>query len=75
MFGCEVFTFLFVVKVLQDCYSVFIQLLQGFNKVLTMLSQAAIDAAKKFKYKPRVVNGVATEVSGVQNRITFKIDG
>lgn len=40
-----------------------------------IFEQAAIDAAKKFKYKPRVVNGVATEVSGVQNRITFKIDG
>ena len=31
-----------------------------------IFEQAAIDAAKKFKYKPRVVNGVATEVSGVQ---------
>ncbi|CAI8210987.1 MAG: Uncharacterised protein [Glaciecola sp. HTCC2999] len=40
-----------------------------------IFDQAALDAAKKFKYKPRVVNGEATEVSGVQNRITFKIDG
>ena len=39
------------------------------------VKQAAIDAAMKFKYKPRVVNGEATEVSGVQNRITFQIDG
>lgn len=40
-----------------------------------LFEQAAIDAAMKFKYKPRVVNGEATEVSGVQNRITFQIDG
>jgi periplasmic protein TonB len=40
-----------------------------------IFDQAAMDAAKKFKYKPRVVNGEPTEVSGVQNRITFKIDG
>lgn len=39
-----------------------------------IFEQAAIDAALKFKYKPRVVNGEATEVSGVQNRITFQID-
>ena len=39
------------------------------------IEQAAIDAAMKFKYKPRVVNGEATEVSGVQNRISFQIDG
>ena len=35
----------------------------------------ALDAALKFKYKPRVVNGEPMEVAGVQNRITFKIDG
>lgn len=40
-----------------------------------IFEQAAMDAALKFKYKPRVVNGEATEVSGVQNRITFQIDG
>lgn len=40
-----------------------------------IFEQAAKDAALKFKYKPRVVNGEATEVSGVQNRITFQIDG
>ena len=37
--------------------------------------RSSIKAAQKFKYKPRVVNGEATEVSGVQNRITFQIDG
>lgn len=38
-----------------------------------IFEQAAIDAAQKFKYKPRVVDGVAIEVSGVQNKITFKL--
>ncbi|MGB2426060.1 MAG: energy transducer TonB [Alteromonas sp.] len=40
-----------------------------------IFEQAALDAALKFKYKPRVVNGEPMEVAGVQNRITFKIDG
>lgn len=40
-----------------------------------LFEQAAIDATLKFKYKPRVINGEATDVSGVQNRITFEING
>ncbi|MBU2870069.1 energy transducer TonB [Colwellia sp. E2M01] len=40
-----------------------------------VFDRAALDAVAKFKYKPRVVDGVAMEVSGVQNRITFEIDG
>ena len=40
-----------------------------------IFDQAAMDAVLKFKYKPRVVNGEAVEVDGVQNRITFEIDG
>lgn len=40
-----------------------------------IFNRAALDAALKFKYKPRVVNGEPTEVAGVQNRITFQIDG
>ncbi|WP_440874483.1 energy transducer TonB [Thalassotalea sp. PLHSN55] len=40
-----------------------------------IFDQAAIDAASKFKYKPRVVDGQPMEVAGVQNRITFEIDG
>ena len=39
-----------------------------------IFDQAAKDAAKKFKYKPRVIDGVATEVAGVQNKITFKMN-
>lgn len=41
----------------------------------SIFDRAAMDAAKKFKYKPRIVNGEAVEVAGVQNRITFQING
>jgi protein TonB len=40
-----------------------------------LFDQAAKDAALKFKYKPRVVNGEAVEVAGVQNKISFQING
>lgn len=40
-----------------------------------IFDRAAMDAALKFKYKPRVVNGEASEVSGVQNRIVFEMAG
>lgn len=40
-----------------------------------IFERAAMDAALKFKYKPRVVNGEPAAVSGVQNRISFEIDG
>nr|WP_136250419.1 energy transducer TonB [Ningiella ruwaisensis] len=40
-----------------------------------IFEQAALDAVLKFKYKPRVINGEPTEVGGVQNRVTFQIDG
>jgi len=40
-----------------------------------IFDRAAMDAALKFKYKPRVVDGNATEVAGVQNKISFEIDG
>ena len=40
-----------------------------------VFDRAALDAVAKFKYKPRVVDGIAMEVAGVQNRITFQIDG
>jgi periplasmic protein TonB len=40
-----------------------------------VFDRAAMDAALKFKYKPRVVDGTATEVAGVQNKISFEIDG
>lgn len=40
-----------------------------------IFEQAAIDATLKYKYKPRVVNGEAMEVSGVEVRVTFEIGG
>lgn len=40
-----------------------------------IFERAAMDAALKFKYKPRVVNGEPAEVSGVQNRIVFEMGG
>ena len=40
-----------------------------------IFNRAAMDAALKFKYKPRVVNGEAVEVVGVQNKISFQING
>lgn len=39
-----------------------------------MFESAAIKAASKFKYKPRVVDGQPIEVPGVQNKITFEIE-
>lgn len=36
--------------------------------------RAAVNAAKKFKYKPKVVNGEPIRVPGVKNKITFNID-
>jgi len=36
-----------------------------------IFNQAALSATKKFKYKPRVIDGEAAEVAGVQNKITF----
>jgi protein TonB len=40
-----------------------------------LFEEAALEAALKFKYKPRVVDGLAIEVAGVKNLITFKLDG
>jgi len=40
-----------------------------------IFDRAALDAVAKFKYKPRVVDGIAMEVAGVQNKISFEIDG
>ncbi len=38
-----------------------------------IFNQAALNAAAKFKYKPRVINGEPTAVAGVQNRISFEM--
>jgi protein TonB len=38
-----------------------------------IFDSAAISAALKFKYKPKVVNGQPIEVAGVRNLITFEL--
>ena len=38
-----------------------------------IFDRAAIQAALKFKYKPKVVNGEPIDVAGVRNRITFEL--
>ena len=39
----------------------------------SLFHRASIQAALKFKYKPRVVDGQAIEVPGVQNKFTYEI--
>jgi protein TonB len=39
-----------------------------------IFEEAAVEAAMKFKYKPRIVDGTPIEVPGVRNQITFKLD-
>jgi len=39
----------------------------------SLFERAAVEAALKFKYKPRVIDGEPVEVPGVQNKITFEI--
>lgn len=38
-----------------------------------VFDRAALQAALKFKYKPKVVNGEPIDVAGVRNRITFEL--
>ncbi len=40
----------------------------------SLFERAATRAVLKFKYKPRVVDGVPVEVSGVKTRISFQIE-
>ncbi len=40
----------------------------------SIFNRAAIEAAEKFKYKPRVVNGEPIEVRGVLHKITFELE-
>ena len=39
-----------------------------------IFDRAAIQAALKFKYKPKVVNGEPVEVAGVRNLIKFELE-
>lgn len=38
-----------------------------------IFDRSALNAALKFKYKPKVVNGEPIDVAGVKNRITFEL--
>lgn len=40
----------------------------------TVFKRPSIDAAQKFKYKPRVVNGEPVEVTGVRNMFTYVLE-
>jgi protein TonB len=39
-----------------------------------IFDSASVKASLKFKYKPRVVDGQATEVAGVRNKFTYKLE-
>lgn len=39
-----------------------------------VFDRAAVEAARKFRYKPRVVDGQPIDVPGVRNKITFRIE-
>jgi protein TonB len=40
----------------------------------SLFQKASVNAASKFKYKPRVVDSVPVEVTGVQHIITFRLE-
>jgi len=40
----------------------------------SLFERASLRAVEKFKYKPRVVDGVGQEVPGIQHIITFKLE-
>ena len=40
----------------------------------SLFHRASVQAAMKFKYKPRVIDGQAVEVPGVQNKFTYEIE-
>ncbi len=46
---------------------------QCANNPNSVFDSAATKAVQKFRYKPRVVDGVAVETAGVQNTITFDL--
>jgi len=39
-----------------------------------LFEEAAVEAALRFKYKPRVIDGMPVEVRGVRNRIVFALE-
>ena len=45
------------------------------NSPNAVFDSAAIQAARKFKYKPRILDGQPLDTTGVENRITFELTG
>lgn len=45
-----------------------------FESTSSLFERAAVDAAYKFKYRPRVIDGEPVEVPGVRNKITFVLE-
>ncbi len=39
-----------------------------------LFEKASLAASLKFKYKPRVIDGNAVEVSGVRNKFTYELE-
>jgi protein TonB len=44
------------------------------EKCLRVFTRTSIAAAKRFKYKPRIVNGEAIEVPNVRNRFEYELE-
>lgn len=44
-----------------------------FDSPNSVFDRAAVNAAEKFKYKPKVIDGNPVETAGVQNKITFEL--
>ena len=44
-----------------------------FDNPNSVFNSAALKAAVKFKYKPKVIDGNPVETAGVQNKITFEL--
>lgn len=46
-------------------------IIESSNRVF---NDAAMEAAYRFRYKPRIVDGIAIETRGLQNLFTFRLD-
>jgi protein TonB len=43
------------------------------GKPTSVFNRASVRAAERFKYRPKVVDGVAVEVPGIRNRFTYEL--
>jgi periplasmic protein TonB len=48
-----------------------VEVIESSNR---MFERAAVDAAYRFRYRPRVIDGQAIEVPGVRNQFTFNLE-